>query len=120
MWVCFVMNHLATAHLNYCTPMEALTGQTPDISPLLSFHFWELVYYLDPSDESFPSATKEKLGHFVGIAESVSDAMTYKVLTDDTKKVIYCSSVRSALVQSEHNLCLPRLDGDDSQVPQII
>jgi len=62
MWVCFVMNHLATAQLNYRTPMEALTGQTPDISPLLSFHFWELVYFLDPSDESFPSATKEKPG----------------------------------------------------------
>ena len=91
-----------------------------DISPLLSFYFWEQIYYLDPSDESFPSATKEKLGHFVGIAESVGDAMTYKVLTDDTKMVIYCSSVHSTLVHSECNLCLPRLDGDNSQVPQII
>jgi len=42
----------------------------------------------------------KKLGHFVGIAESVGDAMTYKVLTDDTKKVIYHSSVRSALIGS--------------------
>jgi len=58
MWVCFVMNYLATAQLNYHTPMEALTSQTPDISPLLSFHFWEPVYYLDPSDESFPLATR--------------------------------------------------------------
>jgi len=47
--------------LNYWTPMEALTGQTPDISPLLSFHFLEQVYYLDPSNESFPSATKQKI-----------------------------------------------------------
>jgi len=31
---------------------------------------------------------KEKLGHFVGIAEYVGDAMTCKVLMDDTKKII--------------------------------
>ena len=73
------MNHLATAQLSYCTPMEVLTGQTPDISPMLSFYFWEPVYYLNPSDDSYPSATKEKLGHFVGIAESVGDAMTYGI-----------------------------------------
>jgi len=53
------MNHLATEQLSYCTPMEALTGQTPDISLMLSFYFWEPVYYLDPSEDSYPSATKE-------------------------------------------------------------
>jgi len=39
---------------------------------------------------------------------------------DDTKKVIYCSPVCSGLVHSEHNLCLPHHDDNDSQVPQII
>ena len=87
---------------------------------MLSFYFWEPVYYLDPSDDSYPSATKEKLGHFVGIAESVGDVMMYKVLTDDTKKIIYRSTVRSALISSERNLHLPHLDSDDSKVPPII
>ena len=32
--------------------------------------------------------------HFVGIAEHVGHAMTYKILTSDTKKVIFCSAVR--------------------------
>ena len=120
MWVCLVMNHLATAQLDYRTPIEALTGQTPDISALLSFHFWEPVYYLDPTDEEFPSATKEKSGRFVGIAESVGDALTYKILTDDTKQVLYRSTVCSALVPSEHNLRLPHLEDDDSSAPQVI
>jgi len=114
------MNHLATAQLDYRTPIEALTGQTPDISALLSFHFWEPVYYLDPTDDKFPSATKEKSGRFVGIAESVGDALTYKILTDDTKQVLYRSTVRSALVPSERNLRLPHLEDDDSSAPQVI
>jgi len=120
MWVCFVLNHLAAAQLGYRTPMEALTGQTPDISPLLSFYFWEPVYYMEPTEDAYPSGTKEKLGRFVGIAESVGDALTYKILTDDTKKIIYRSTVHSALVPGERNLCLPLLDEDDLNVPQVI
>jgi hypothetical protein len=55
--------------------MEILTGSTPDISPLLSFQWWEPVYFkLD--DASFPSDSRERRGHFVGISEHVGHAMT--------------------------------------------
>jgi hypothetical protein len=37
MYVRFVLNFTASASLNWRTPMEILTGPTPDISPLLSF-----------------------------------------------------------------------------------
>jgi hypothetical protein len=67
-------------------PIRMSTGSTNDISPLLCFHFWEPVYYkFDDSD--FPSDSREKRGHFVGISESVGHAMTFKILTDDTLKV---------------------------------
>jgi hypothetical protein len=78
-------------------------GSTNDISPLLCFHFWEPVYYkLDNSD--FPSDSREKSGHFVGISKSVGHAMTFKILTDDTLKVIHQSNVRSALNPHAKNL----------------
>jgi hypothetical protein len=32
--------------------------------------------------------------------------MTFKVLTDDTQKVICCSNIRSALISTVPNLCL--------------
>jgi len=32
--VSFVLNHLATESLHYMTPMEAVTGSTPDIFPM--------------------------------------------------------------------------------------
>ena len=88
LYVCFVLNHTASAVLSWRTPLERLTGTTPDISPLLRFYWWQPVYYkLDDSD--FPSDTREKRGRFVGIAEHVGHSMTYKILTDDTKKVIH-------------------------------
>jgi hypothetical protein len=69
-------------------PIRMSMGSTNDISPLLCFHFWEPVYYkFDDSD--FPSDSREKRGHVVGIGESVRHAMTFKILTDDTLKVIH-------------------------------
>jgi hypothetical protein len=57
---------------NWRTPMEILTGSTPDISPLLSFRWWEPVYFkLD--DASFPSDSREWRGRFVGISEHMWD-----------------------------------------------
>ena len=47
-------------------------------------------------DSNFPSETIEGHGHFVGIAEHVGNAMTFKILTSDTNKIIHRSVVRSA------------------------
>ena len=74
------------------------------------YQFWEPVYYkLD--DSNFPSDSTEKLGHFVGIAEHVGHAMTFKVLTADTHKIIFRSRIRSALKNGESNL----LAGEDAK-----
>ena len=40
-------------------------------------------------DAPFPSMSKECHGHWVGISENVGNFMTFKVLTDDTLKVIH-------------------------------
>jgi hypothetical protein len=39
MYVCLLLNHLASSALGWKTPMQALTGQTPDISKFLHFSF---------------------------------------------------------------------------------
>jgi hypothetical protein len=87
MYVCFLLNN------TWCKAVDDIpicmsTGSTNDITPLLCFHFWEPVYYkFDDSD--FPSDSREKRGHFVSISESVGHAMTFKILTDNTLKVIH-------------------------------
>ena len=60
--------------------------------------------YYKVDDSSFPSQSTEALGRFVGIADSVGHALTFKVLTEDTKKVIYRSRIRSARDKSKQNL----------------
>jgi hypothetical protein len=102
-YVCFLLNHVAHVQLNWRTPRERLTGTTPDISPLLRFHWWEEVYYkIDDSD--FPSDSREARGRIVGISEHVGHAMTYSILTDDTLTTIQRSNVRSASITDAPNM----------------
>ena len=102
--------------------MEALTGSTPDVSVLLRFTFWEPVYFrMDDSD--FPSESRELRGHFVGVSESVGHALTYKVLTDDTLRVLSRSALRSASHSQDRNLRLDPPDGErdpSSKIPEIV
>ena len=112
LYVCFLLNRLACQSLQWQTPLEALEGSTPDISPLLHFSFWDPVYYkLDNSD--FPPGSTEGSGHWVGIAENVGHAMTYQIPTDDTKKVIYRSNVCSALTKEDRNKHVDILGGEE-------
>ena len=71
------LNHLATDSLGGSNPFSVLTGLTTDISILLMVSFWEPIYF--PTSE-----TAEQKGRFVGFGESVGDALTLKILTDDT------------------------------------
>jgi hypothetical protein len=89
-YVCLLLNHLASAALGWKSPEQVLTGQRPDISKFLHFSFYEPVYYHAYSD-TFPSASKEEQGWWVGVATHVGDALTYKVLTK-RNKVIYRSA----------------------------
>jgi hypothetical protein len=85
------------------TLSSVLSGSTSDISILLRFGWWEPVYYkLDDSD--FPSESPELLGRMVGFSETVGHAMTYKILTDTTDKIIHRSNVRTALDPNARNV----------------
>jgi Reverse transcriptase (RNA-dependent DNA polymerase) len=91
-YVCYLLNHTYNSTIS-SVPLQQLTGSTIDISPLLRFHFWQKVYYKH-GDSSFPSESTEGLGHIVGISEHCGHAMTWKILTADTKKIIFRSLVR--------------------------
>jgi hypothetical protein len=76
--------------------MAVLTGSATDISIILRFGWWKPVYYkLDDSD--FPSESPELPGRMVGFSETVGHAMTYKILTEDTQKIIHRANVRTGL-----------------------
>ena len=113
LYVCFIMNRLAVASIGGRTPAEKVYGETPDISMIPRFQFWEPVYFSrnDMGDgKNFPSKSDEAKGRFVGFSEDVGHKMTYKILTDDTYTVLYRSRIRTALDEDNKNY---RLEEDD-------
>jgi hypothetical protein len=105
-YVCYLLNHLSSEVLNWCTPLEAALGSTPDVSALLHYHFYEPIYY-KTTDTAFPSKSTECRGCWVGIAEHVGDALTFKVLTADTNRLIYRSAIQTALANDNNRLPVP-------------
>src|SRR6056300_791917 len=98
-YVVFIWNRTARRILRWRTPIEALTGQTPDISMLLHFRFWQRVYisnYQQRDGTGFPSESNEIEVRFIGFAETTGHAMTFKVYNPDTGAVLYRSRLRAA------------------------
>ena len=117
MYVCYVLNHLASGTLGWIPPLQKLTGQTQDTSALFVCSFYEPVYY-DPHYDGFPSQSNEELGHWVGVADHVGDALTFKILTP-SNKVIYRSVIRSALDPSTRHKRLAPLGGESTAVNHV-
>ena len=92
-YVCYLLNHIACTALDGKIPLLALTGITPDISIILLFTFYQCVFYAT-YDQHFPSESEERAGYWVGFGEHCGDAMTHKILDQDTQKIIYRSAVR--------------------------
>ena len=88
LFVIGLLNHLVNA--NGVIPMTAVTGEITDVSPCLSFHFWQEVFCEQPGKKP------EALGRWVGVANDTGDVLTCWILTNDTKQVIARSNVRAA------------------------
>ena len=93
LYLVYLYNHLSYASNQDKTPLEVATGVVPDISPLLAYHWWQPVYYLD-DDGKFPSESKEKRGRWAGVAENIGDTLTYLIVSDETEKVVVRSVLR--------------------------
>ena len=118
-YICVVLNHLASPTLQGICPVQALEGTTPDISFLLHFSFYEPVYYRIDSSEpdlNFPSSSNEKKGYWVGFADNQGDSPTWRILTEDTQKIIIRSGVRSAL-RTTTNQRLASPSGEGTTLP---
>jgi hypothetical protein len=108
-YVCFLLNHMYNTTLNSVS-LTCLQGKTVDISALLRFHFWQPVYF-KLSEPSFPSESKEALGHVVG----KSDALTYKILSSESEIIIYRSLLRPATPDDDNvRACM---SGGETHIP---
>ena len=118
-YICVVLNHLASPTLQGICPVQALQGTTPDVSFMLHFSFYEPVYYRIDSSEpdlNFPSSSNEKKGYWVGFADNQGDSLTWRILTEDTHKIIIRSGVRRAL-RTTTNQRLASPSGEGTTLP---
>jgi hypothetical protein len=91
-----VHNLSKSSQLNWKITEQLSRGgrEAPDISHIVMFYWFEPVLYLDP-DSKFPE-TKERLGYFLGFADNVGDALTFKILKNDLVTVLHRNVVKSA------------------------
>jgi len=75
--------------LGWRTPQEVATGETPDISILLHFMFWDIACCAHHASKQPGSQKGQEIrGRFVGFAWDVGHKLTFLVLADDTQNVI--------------------------------
>ena len=89
-WVCET-NNVSVSSSRYAkarTPLEIITGETPDISEHLDFSFYDWVTYRTNAGLGEPS-----IGRWLGVSHKVGQLMSYWILTDKAK-VISCTTVQ--------------------------
>ena len=72
--------------LNDRTPIESITGNTPDVSEYLDFDFWDLVWYFPNAHPSI-SVDDRALGRWVGVSHRVGSDMSYWIMPVSGKTV---------------------------------
>ena len=121
-YICVVLHHLASPTLQGICLVQALQGTTPDISFMLDTSFYEPVYYrIEFSEPDFhlPSSSNETKGYWVDFADNPVDRLTWRILTEDTQKIIICSGIQSAL-RTTTNQCLASPSGEGNTLPSYI
>eukprot|EP00977_Amphora_coffeiformis_P011219 scaffold2692_cov115-Amphora_coffeaeformis.AAC.2 len=89
-FVILLMNHLPNSEGDI--PITKITGQIPDVSKFMHFHFWQEVFV-----ESHKDGQRKELARWVYPAENIGDELTYMVLLSDTNQLVPRSNVRPAL-----------------------
>jgi hypothetical protein len=77
-WACEIMSLTSNSSfsLEGQTPMEQITGETPDISEYLDFGFYDWVWYKENA-----GLGENCIGRWLGVAHRVGNLMSYWILT---------------------------------------
>jgi hypothetical protein len=76
-WVCEIMQRTTSSsrYANGRTPIEIITGETPDISEYLDFGFYDWVFFKENAGMGAVA-----LGRFLGVSHRVGNLMSYWIL----------------------------------------
>ena len=114
-WVCKLMQQMTSlSYRSNCrTPMEIITGDTPDMSEYLDVGLYDWVLYKNNAGYS-----ETKLGRMLGISHRVGPMMSYWILPISCH-VISCTTVqRLTLLDQQQNLYKERCQHFDITVKE--
>jgi hypothetical protein len=87
MYVIACHNKTARKGLHWRTPWEMVFGDTPDISELVDYSFYQSVYYVhDPNDKGFPTPPLHQ-ARYLGPACRHGSVMTHWIRLPDGSKI---------------------------------
>ena len=92
--------------------------QSPTTKTRILYTFYQLVFYVN-HNQSYSSISEERAAHWIGFGEHVSDALTHKLLDENTKEILYRSAVRPSYSAHPNKLLVPD-GGENSQTPKPI
>ena len=90
-YICDCLNHTAVSSIDNRTPLEVLTGDTPDIS-MFRFRPYQEVWYL--KGKATLDQREWIKGRFLGFAWSTGDHMCYRVIPEDKhQRIVHRTTV---------------------------
>ena len=119
-YICVVLNNLASPTLQGICPVQALQGTTPDVSFMLHFSFMSLsttgLILLSLISTFLHHLMKRR---FIGLVlPTTKVTVIWRILTEDTQKIIICSGIRSALrATTNQRLASPSVEGTTLPFP---
>ena len=83
-WVCETMSLTANSsfQLEGRTPLEQVSGKTPDISEYLDFSFNNWILYRDSA-----GVGDNMFGHWLGVSHHIGNLMSYWILTSNGRVI---------------------------------
>ena len=116
-WTWDVMLHTSTEARSAKgqTPLEIITGDTPDISEVLDFGFHNWCWYSD----AFGMA-ETKLGRWLGVSHRVGNLMSYWLLTDKCKVILRTMVKRVTNLEMQEDMNKGRTQAFDQAICECI
>jgi hypothetical protein len=116
-WVAETMRMTASTagRLNGRTPIEKVTGETPDISENLDFGFYDICWYRDNA-----GLGETKIGRWLGVSHKVGGLMSYWILTSTGSRISRTTVQRVTNLETQITEHAVRITEFDTAVKAIL
>ena len=116
-WACEIMSLTSNSSfsLDGRTPIEQVTGETPDISEYLDFGFYDWVWYKDNA-----GLGDNCIGRWLGVAHRVGNLMSYWILTEAGRVIARTTVQRVTNLELSTVEVQQRCQHYDERVTQVL